>query len=253
MQNFGKIKNAFNNLLIEAVVTKDAKNKQLFGKYVKAIKENKVLKTQFFIYDNIENKIEENEFKANLFLQENLNLLNKFSKKEIIEANTKLASMINDIPEVVENKDLYENISTLIFTERQSGNIDSVVEATSSIIQFIKENKAKESVEAIELPTSMITSIMVDKYNSKYSNLDESEYKVVKSLIDSTDEEKKAVYAETLRECIDLINKSFPDASVERKEKLLMVKDKLLNDKTEVNEDYLANISKLIELKSNLQ
>ncbi len=253
MQNFGKIKNAFNNLLIEAVVRKDPKDKQLFGSYVKAIKENKVLRTQFLIYNNIENKVEENEFKANLFLQENLKLLNKFSKEQILEANTKLASKINDIPEVIENKELYENITTLIFTERLSENIDAVVDATTNIIQFIKENKAKEIVEAIELPTSMLTSIMVEKYNSKYSTLEESELKVIKSLIESSDEVKKTVYAETIRECIDLINEKLVEASLETKDRLLKVKDKLLNDKTDVNEDYLTNISKLVELKSNLQ
>jgi hypothetical protein len=253
MQNFGKIKNAFNNLLIEAVVRKDPKDKQLFGSYVKAIKENKVLRTQFLIYNNIENKVEENDFKANLFLQENLNLLNQFSKEQILEANTKLASKINDIPEVIENKELYENITTLIFTERLSENIDAVVDATTNIIQFIKENKAKEIVEAIELPTSMLTSIMVEKYNTKYSTADESELKVIKSLIESSDEVKKTVYAETIRECIDLINEKLVDASLETKDRLLKVKDKLLNDKTDVNEDYLTNISKLVELKSNLQ
>lgn len=253
MQNFGKIKNAFNNLLIEAVVRKDPKNKQIFGSYVKAIKENKVLKTQFLIYNNIENKVEENEFKANLFLQENLKLIEGFSKEEILEANTKLASKINDIPEVIENKELYENISTLIFTNRLSENIDAVVEATTNIIQFIKENKVNEAVEAIELPTSMLTSMMVEKYNSKYSTIDESEFKIIKSLIDSSDEVKKTVYEETLRECIDLINENLVDAPLDTKEKLLQVKDKLLNDKTDVNEDYLTNISKLVELKSSLQ
>lgn len=253
MQNFGKIKSAFNNLLIEAVVLKDAKNKQLFGSYVKAIKENKILKTQFLIYNNIENKVEENEFKAGLFLQENMKLMDGFSKEQILEANAKLASKINDIPEVIENKDLYENISKLIFADRFA-DIDAVVEATSSIVQYITENKAKEKEEAIELPTSMLTSMMVEKYNSKYSTIDESEFKIIKSLIDSSDEVKKTVYEETLRECIELINGNLVEGiDLETKEKLLKAKEILLNDKTEINEDYLTNISKLVDLKSSLQ
>ena len=255
MQNFGKIKNAFNNLLIEAVVSKDTKNKQLFGSYVKAIKENKVLKTQFLIYNSIENKVEENEFKANLFLQENIKLMNQFSKKEILEANTKLASKIVDIPEVVENKDLYENISKLIFTEIISENIDVVVEATSQIVQFMKNNTTKDIVEVVELPTSMLTSIMVEKYNTKYANVDESELKIIKSLMNSSDDDKSTIYEETKRECLDLINVQLIEENItlETKDKLLKVKDKLLNDKMNVNEDYLTNISKLIELKSKLQ
>lgn len=255
MQNFGKIKNAFNNLLIEAVVSKDAKNKKLFGSYVKAIKENKVLKTQFLIYNNIENKVEENEFKANLFLQENIKLMNQFSKKEILEANTKLASKINDIPEVIENKDLYENISKLIFTEMISENIDMVVEATAQIVQFMKDNTTKDIVEVVELPTSMLTSIMVEKYNAKYANIDESELKIIKSLMDSSDDDKTTIYEETKRECINLINLQLIEENItlETKDKLLKVKDKLLNDKMDISEDYFNNISKLIELKNKLQ
>jgi hypothetical protein len=40
---------------------------------------------------------------------------------------------------------------------------------------------------------------------------------------------------------------------LEAKDKLLTVKDKLLNDKQEINEDFTKNISKLIELRTNLK
>jgi TRAP-type C4-dicarboxylate transport system substrate-binding protein len=106
--------------------------------------------------------------------------------------------------------------------------------------------------EAIELPNSMLSTMMVDKYNEKYASLDESEKQVLKVLIDSTDEEKKEVYSSTLRECINLINEKLDTNDLEAKDKLLRVKDKLLNDKQEINEDFFKNISKLVELKNNL-
>ena len=37
------------------------------------------------------------------------------------------------------------------------------------------------------------------------------------------------------------------------KDKLLQVKEKLLNDTIEVNENFFKNISKLVELKSSLK
>jgi hypothetical protein len=49
MQNFGNIKNIFNNLLAEGLTKKDVKSKKLFQKYIKTIKESEVLKTQFLI------------------------------------------------------------------------------------------------------------------------------------------------------------------------------------------------------------
>ena len=255
MQNFGKIKNTFNGILVEGMVSKNESNKILFKNYIKIIKENKILKTQFFVYDNIENKLEENEFKAAQFLQENLNLLKAFSKKDILEANSRLGlpvSMNQNDDSIYDKKELHENITKLIFTNKTPSNIDSIVEATASVVNYIKNNKKESLTEAIELPSSMLTTLMVDKYNEKYSQLSESDKLVLRVLIESTDEEKKAVYATTLRECIDLIDTKLNTSDLDIKTKLLNVKDKLLNDKQEVNENFEKRISKLVDLKGSL-
>ena len=255
MQNFGKIKNTFNSILVESFVTKKSEtNKTLFKKYIKTIKENEVLKTQFLVYTNIENKIEENEFKANLFLQENLNLLNKFSKKDIMEANLKLAQpLMVQNEEDYDKKELHENLSSLIILKKTSKDIDAIVEATSKVIGFIKTNKLKVVNEKFDLPNSMLSTIMVEKYNEKYSTLDENEKEILKVLIESTDEEKQVVYTKTIKECISLINEKLKDSDLDTREKLLEVKDKLLNDTTNVAEDFNKNISKLIGLKNSLR
>jgi hypothetical protein len=254
MQNFGKIKNKFNEILVEGVVSENKPNKLLFKEYVKTIKENEILKTQFLIYNNIENKIEENEFKATEFVKANIELLDKYTKKEIAEANLKLS-----IPIVWEKddeysfKELHENITKLIFTKKTPENVDSIVEATSNIVGFIKNNKLKEVTEAIELPTSMVSTIMVDKYNEKYSNLSESDKSIVKAIMNSDNIQKKEIYSNTIKECLDLINDKLTESDLETKDRLLRVKEKLLNDKHEINEDFIPNISKLVELRDNLK
>lgn len=255
MQNFGKIKNAFNGVLVEGMVSKGDTSKQIFKRYIKTIRENEMLKTQFMVYNNIENKIEENEFKANLFLQENIELLKKYSKEDLLQANLKLAEPILFEEQEVNylHEKLHEDLTTLIFTDKTSENIDAIVEATSNIINHIKTNKVKVVSESIDLPNSMLTTIMVDKYNDKYSTMGETEKEILKSLIESDDNKKSEVYAKTIRECIDLINSKLSEASLDVKDKLLTVKDKLLNDKQEVNEDFFKNISKLVELKESLK
>jgi hypothetical protein len=254
MQNFGKIKNKFNELMIEGIVSNKEENKKLFKDYVKTIKENEILKTQFFIYDNIENKIEENEFKANLFLQENIALLNKFSKKDIMEANFKLADpIIFETEATDDNIELHENITKLIFTKKNTKNIDTIVEATSYIINYMKNNKVKIVTESFDLPNSMLSKIMVDKYNLKYDSLNETEKKILKVLIDSDDAKKEEVYNGVLRECIDMINVKLTDSDLETKDRLLRVKDKLLNDMFKIDENFNKNISKLLDLKISLE
>lgn len=255
MQNFGKISNLFNGKLADSIVYKNDKDNLLFKNYIKAISESEILRTQFLVYDNIENKVEADEFKAAQYLQENLNLLNGFTKEEIFEANLKLAEPILFEQEGEGDyfkKELHENISKLIFADRKPKNIDRIIEASNNVIDYIRTNNKKELTEAIDLPMSMISTIMVDKYNERYGELSESEQKILKVLINSTDDEKKEAYTNTVRECIDLINEKLKDADLDSKDKLLRVKDKLLNDKIEINEEFSTNISKLIELKGNL-
>ena len=127
-----------------------------------------------------------------------------------------------------------------------------MLEATDKVVDYIVNNKPKVIGEAIDLPNSMLTTIMVDKYNEKYGTMNESERKVLKTLIESTEEEKTEVYTDILNECLTLINEKLDTDDLDTKSKLLMVKERLLNDKKDVNQDFIKNISKLVELRSSL-
>jgi Arc/MetJ-type ribon-helix-helix transcriptional regulator len=107
----------------------------------------------------------------------------------------------------------------------------------------------------VDLPQSLLANMMVDKFNDKYSSLDESNRKAVKSILDSNTEEKKEIHEELIRECISLIDAKMTSSDLTAKEKLLKAKDKLLNDKMAVlNEDeFIEKISKIIELKNGLE
>lgn len=262
MQNFGKIKNAFNGILADGMFSKNDTSKLLFKKYIKTIKESDILKTQFLIYNNIETKLGNEEtsvFATNLYITENLKLLEKYKVSDIIKENKKLIALSESISEKMNDvydpilSSLHESISSLIFTKRTPQSVESITESLIKVVDYIKTNKAKIISEAIELPSSMLTTMMVDKYNETYSNLDESEKKVLRTLIDSTPEQKSEVYTEILRECIFLINERLTGSDLEAKDKLLRVKDKLLNDKIDLSEDFEKKISKLIELKDSLK
>lgn len=254
VKNFGKIKNAYNEVLVESVVTKSKDKKDLFKSYVKTIKENEILKNQFLVYDLIENKIEPNESKAKTFLEESLSILSKYNKTEIMKANQKLVEgIVFEFDNDYDKKELHENISVLLCTSKTPKTIDAIVEAKSYVVNYIMNNIVKENKEGYGLPNSVVSKIMVEKYNDKYSTLDESEKEILKSLIDSDSDKKKEVYANTIRECIDLINEKLVESDLDTKDRLLRVKDKLLNDKQEIDENYPKNISKLVELRASLK
>ena len=259
MQNFGKIKNAFNGILAEGLVSKNEANKLLFKKYIKTIKESEILRTQFLVYNNIENKLESDTLSANIYVSENLRLLAKYKISDIIKENKKLIALSEQVSANLEESydptlsALHESLSNLIFTEKTVKSIDAVTDSTKSVVAYINANKAKEVNESIDLPNSLISTVMVDKYNQKYAGLDETEKKILKSLIDADDNQKKEIYTSTLKECVELINEKLSGSDLETKERLLKVKEKLLNDTSEINEDFVSNISKLVELRNNLR
>jgi len=261
MKNFGKIKNVFNDLISEGIATKDAVSIDLFKKYVNSIKENEMLKTQFLVISNIENKVESNREKAIEFVKENLSLFSDFDKDKLIQMNYNLIEFITlcDKGDILKedldynHKSLHEDITTLIFTKKTTETIDTIIEATSNVVDYILTNKPKEIVESYDLPSSMLSSLMIDKYNEKYASLSEGDKKTLKVLIESTEEEKKDVYSNMIRECIDLINIKLIESDLDAKDKLLRVKDKLLNDDKNITENFDKSLYKLIELRGSLQ
>ena len=196
VQNFGKIKNVYNEILVESVVTKNKDKKDLFKSYVKTIKENEALKNQFLVYNIIENKVEINESKAKAFVDECMNIISKYNTNDILKANNKLVeNILFEKDYDYDKKELHENISTLLCIGKTPKNIDTIVEAKSYVLDYIMNNTVKESNEGYGLPNSVVSKIMVEKYNEKYSTLDESEKEILKTLIDSDSDKKKLAEA----------------------------------------------------------
>ncbi len=258
MKNFGKIKNAFNNILIEAIATKNKKDKLLFNQYVKTIKESEILRTEFLIYSNIENKLESNLNLINLFISENFKLLSKYKASDIIQENEKLIALSDKVKtkltEPYDNNltNLHESISSLIFIKKSPTTVNSVINEITKITDYILLNEAKVINESFNLPNSMLSGILIDKFNEKYGNLTESEKETIKSIFNANNEEKLGIYSKTIRECIDIIDTKLNDVDIDTKDKLLRVKDKLLNDKQDINENFDKNIIKLIDLRETL-
>ena len=50
MDNFGNIKDTFNNILSNSLLNKDEKGKKLFSKYIKTLKEDDKLRNEYLIF-----------------------------------------------------------------------------------------------------------------------------------------------------------------------------------------------------------
>lgn len=280
--NFGKCNTAYTNFLTEIIssgkkVGVNESNKPnssndvkgVFNKYINLLKENKVLKTQYHIYSNIESKIESDKGKALEFVKENLSLMNKFSKKEISETNKIIDKILNNIPSskldgyynVSDSvKKLHEDISTLINTKKMGNTISVILETNHKIVDYILNNKEgkKEIVEGLDdtvLSSKDLSKLMVSRFNKEYSkSLSESEASLLKSILTtSSDEGKKNVmFKESINECLSLVNGKLKVADVDLKMSLLDLKENLL-DKIYNNDSFEVDILKLNTLKESLK
>jgi len=255
MQNFGKIKNAFNEVLIEGILKKSDKNKKIFQSYIKALKEDKILKTQYLVYKNLESKVEPDLNMAIDYVNENISLLKSFSPKQIIEANKKLVKLLGEFKKMLDEKydekleKLHENISYLV--THKNTNINATFNRKKQIAEYIIIPKSKELISENIVPTKVLCDIAIRRFNEKYSDLTENEKSLIKVIIESDSENQTIFFKNIKNTCIKLIDENLKNADIETKEKLLTVKDKLLN--LEFNkETFSESAIKLINLANDL-
>lgn len=256
MNNFGEIKFKYNALLAEAISKNSSDEKVAFKKYIKTIKENKALKTQFDIYYNIENKVEVDGWRALNYVNECISIVSDSMKKEIKKLNSKLneSTLIKNSNITIDSdkSKLYEAIDYLITNTTSAPNIDKLVECKSDIVEYILNNKKENTVvEGYGLPNSVLSEIAVDKFNEEYVDLNESEKEAISVMVGSNESEKEELYKKTIKECLELVNSKLTESNGDVKEKLLATKENLLN-RNYNSETFVSDLPKVIELKNYL-
>jgi hypothetical protein len=253
MENFGNIKDTFKNLVVESVIKKDEKGKKLFSKFLKTIKENKTLKDQYLIYSNLQNSKFDDVVEAKEFVKENIELLKGLNEGHIVKGNEFFLKLLKGNQIVKENQEFYNKVSYLVNTEKTPSNIKKINESINYIVKPMLEKEEEEVfTETVDLPPSVLTKLMVNKFNTKYSNISESEKEIIKTVLNGTNEDKENIYNKLKRECIDGIDTKLNESSdLELKDKLLKVKDKLLNSGFNLD-TFSTDISKFYDLKESI-
>jgi hypothetical protein len=255
MENFGNIKDTFKNLVVESVIKKDEKGKKLFSKFLKTIKENKTLKNQYLIYSNLQNSKFDDVVEAKEFVRENIELLKGLNEGHITKGNKFFLKLLKGNKIVKENQEFYNKVSYLVNTEKTPSNIKKINESINYIVKPMLEKEEVEEVvtESIDLPPSVLTKLAVNKFNSRYSNITESEKEIIKTVLNGTNEDKENIYNKLKRECIDTIDNKLNESSdLDLKDKLLKVKDKLLNTNY-ILDTFSTDISKIYDLKESIK
>jgi len=257
MENFGEIKNTFSEILIESIIKNDSNLKKVFQKYIKMLKEDKVLRAQSIIYNNLESDVNSDPKIASMFVEANISLLKGLDRKLVKESNKKLVDLANKYKEGIKInydeklKTLHENIDIMVTNDLSPTNIKTILEAKDYVTSHIINNKKKEPISETLVPTSTLTKVSIKKLNEKYGDLTEDEKKLIKSIASSNPEQRKDMLESINKECLNLVNQKLTEANIDVKSKLLDVKERLLDLKFN-DDEFSTDYTKLIELKESL-
>lgn len=260
MKNFGLIKTIFTNIMADALVSENDKGKKLFNNYVNKVKKNKVLRTQFDVYELLENANGIEDSNIELYVKESISLLDGISRETIIMENLKLFKpIIENYPHLEDieypEKSLHEAISELMFVRKNAKTINSIIKNTNTIKESIKSNLIIENANGSKLnnrqiPNSLFTKLMVERFKEEYGSFNDTEKLVFMSLVKEDVDFKNETHSYLIKECLVLVNvKMSEDPSL--KESLLNVKEKLLAENFSAD-NYKNSIVKILELYNDL-
>jgi hypothetical protein len=257
MYNFGKIKQNIYEVAADGIADKDPVKRSILKKYISTVKESEILRTQANIYNNLESRVDTNDYSASEFVKENIALLQRFNISDIIRENKRLSILLEgyDVVDSYEHKTLHENIHNLIVTEKSPKTVGQLVESTTYVKDYILNNKPKEIVkESNFIPNSMLHKYLSEKFVAKYKDLlSESEANLLKVIVKGDDKEQSELYESTVADVLKTLNESikYNTNNVEIKGKLLDVKERLLESKYN-KETFVADIVKIMNLQKNL-
>ena len=254
MEDFGNIKDTFNKILSESIIKKDDKGKKIFSNYLKILKEDKTLRSQYLIFKNLETKKFDNISDATIYIKENITLLKELDKDKLKKGSDILLSILKDKEIIKENSLLYDHINILTNTKKSVSSLDKLQKS----INFIKDKMLEKEIsierteDSVNLPPSVLTKMATNRFNVKYANINEDEKKIIKAILNGNDEDIKNVYENLKIECIDIIDSRLnEEIDLGLKDKILKVKDKLLRMPYNPDE-YVKDIDRVYELKKSV-
>lgn len=259
MYNFAEIKETYNKLYLESFSSKNNKKRKLFEYYLNKLRKSKILKEEFECYNSLQNSKFDNELDCQIFIEQSIDVIKNLDKKQLNEEHKDLINHLNEsgvslCKDTNEISIIFENI---LNTKKEFKNLnkitESIIKLRKTLVKEGSQVNEKEVEEIIALPTNVLSNLLVNKFNSKYSDLDESTKKLIKVSLNGSEKEKNELFNSTLKECLELVNNRLKESEsdLELKDKLLQTKEKLLSMSFE-KETFIENLSKLVELKNNL-
>ena len=190
MKNFGDLLDSIYFVASKKYATNKKNCASILKECIKTLKTDNILSDQFTIHNNLKNSVLlENEI--NDYISHNINSLRKYKTQNIIESNLKLERLLKRLGGKVKKDKVNESIFNLCFLMNTAKNVNSLHESRKIVKEALSNNKEKENRVIPSVPIALLSKIVSRKYNEKYSDLTESDKKLLKVIIDNKEGDEK--------------------------------------------------------------
>lgn len=250
MHNFGPLLDTLKEFVTDSIVDKKPYDKKALKSVFKLMRENSTLNAQFKLYDGFTGFHSEDDFTISEYITESISTVKKFSTKELKTANNLFKS---ELGKLTGNKAIVESsgLHSAIFKVLASNKPSEKSLAKNVIKEHIKANKPR-LVESFDyVPTDMLVKVLSERFNKKYSDLSESDLNLIKTVVEKNGEKKEQNFKQVTKECIEAVNAQLSESDSTVKEKLLSVKERLL-EMSYNGDSYEVDMVRIIGLKNSL-
>ena len=228
-------------------------SKKLTNKFLDTIKNSPLLQLEFKVFNSIDCKHIENESIATRYIDNNIKLFEIYTIEEIDEERGKLNEFLGEDKTPDNDKvELYEAIDILISESLEcpdSVDVDRVHEAFVVVLNHVKKpkNEIINENELIDIDEDII-EIAVDKFNERYSTLNENDKNLLQELIKSDNEKKESIFNEYKENCLKTLNEIDDKETHDSVAKAIKKIDEMSFTPENINESIID----LYELKKEL-
>ena len=225
--------------------------------FLDVIKNSPILQLEFKVFDNMENKHIENDVIATRYIDNNIKLFEVYTIEEVQNERKKLNKyVINQSLEKyneseVEKLKLYNAISNLIsesLNDYDKIDVDSIHESFTIVLNHMRKPKVLTESIHIDDVCEEVVEIAVNKFNEKYSTLNEDDKNLIKTLIKSDDTEKQIMLESFKTESLKMLESIGEENIKENITKAIQKIKEMKYSKDNVDD----NIISLYELKKEL-
>lgn len=211
--NIGYIKECLNKKITSSLLNEDVDLiDDNINNFITIISESEILKTEYDIFESILNNRITSEVVASRFIDKTISLMENYTIDQIDKEHEKLNKInIKDVSLDESKSKIIKNIINLIYESNKSNNfvnINLLYESYTNILDYItKEKTLKNTNNNINI-NETILNIALDKFNKKYSNLNENDINILKKITSSNYSEKIILFEEFKNNNIKILSET---------------------------------------------